>query len=276
MELLFTGGFSMEKRKYIYFYYSKSDDLEEKLNPLFEHIEKSGFEIVDDPKEANIIVSVGGDGEFLQAVRHTNFKQDSLYVGITKENEAGLYCDFHLGHYVDMIHAMKNEELEVRRFPVIEVTINGESSFYCLNEAAIRSAIIKTIVMDVYIDDTHFERFRGDGLIVATPTGSTGYNKSTHGAVVDPKLACIQVSELASLNNNRYRTLGSSFLLNQDRTLRLEVLQDGNDYPIIGLDNEAYSIRNIHSITIRLSDKRIKTVKLKNNSYWDRVKRTFL
>ncbi|SES07205.1 NAD+ kinase [Gracilibacillus ureilyticus] len=266
----------MSNRKNVFFYYAKSDELEDKLSTVFEDIEKSGFRIVDDFKDANIIVSVGGDGEFLQAVRHTEFRQDCLYVGITKEDEAGLYCDFQLDRYVDMINAMEDNSLEVRRFPMVDVTINGESTFHCLNEAAIRSAIIKTIVMDVYIDGDHFERFRGDGLIVATPTGSTGYNKSTTGAVIDPKIPCFQVSELASINNNRYRTLGSSFILNQDRTLRIEVIQDGNDYPIIGLDNEAYSIRNIKTITIQLSDKRIKTVKLKNNSFWDRVKRTFL
>ncbi|MFC4403660.1 NAD kinase [Gracilibacillus xinjiangensis] len=266
----------MENRKNVFFYYGKSDQLEEKLSPVFEHLEKSGFHIVDNSKDASIVISVGGDGEFLQAVRHTEFRQDCLYVGMTKKNEAGLYCDFQLDRYVDMVHAMQDEAIEVRRFPVIDATINGESTFHCLNEAAIRSAIIKTMVMDVYIDDNHFERFRGDGLIVATPTGSTGYNKSTTGAVIDPKIPCFQVSELASINNNRYRTLGSSFILNQDRTLRIEVIQDGNDYPIVGFDNEAYSIRNIKTITIKLSDKRIKTVKLKNNSFWDRVKRTFL
>src|SRR5699024_5325853 len=105
---------------------------------------------------------------------------------------------------------------------------------------------------------------------------STGYNKSNQGAVIDPKIPCFQVSELASLNNNRYRTLGSSFVLNQDRKLTLDVVQDGNDHPIIGLDNEALPIRNIQKLTVTLSENVIKTVKLKNNSYWDRVKRTFL
>ncbi|MBM7572858.1 NAD kinase [Aquibacillus albus] len=266
----------MDNRRNLYFYYPRSEELEKKLNPLVELAKSNGFTIVEDYQRANIIVSVGGDGAFLQAVRKTGFRQDCLYVGIAQSNEAGLYCDFNLNNYDEMVNSMMYEELEVRRFPVIDVVINGEARFQCLNEASIRSTVIKTIVMDVFIDDNHFERFRGDGLIVATPTGSTGYNKSTLGAVVDPKTPCFQVSELASLNNNRYRTLGSPFILNNDRTLKLEIIQDGNDYPIIGLDNEAYSIRNIKDLTVTLSEDRIKTVKLKNNSFWDRVKRTFL
>ncbi|UFT98035.1 NAD kinase [Radiobacillus kanasensis] len=266
----------MDTRRNLYFYYPKEEELEQKLEPLFKLARDNNFSIVEDAEDANVIISVGGDGAFLQAVRKTGFRQDCLYTGIARHNEAGLYCDFNLENYDDMVHSIMNEELEVRRFPVIDVSVNEETNFLCLNEVSIRSTLIKTIVIDVFIDDNHFERFRGDGLIVATPTGSTGYNKSTHGAVVDPKTPCFQVSELASLNNNRYRTLGSSFILDKERTLRLEIIQDGNDYPIIGFDNEAYSVRNIRDLTITMSNQIVKTVKLKNNSYWDRVKRTFL
>lgn len=267
----------MSDRNNIYFYYTVDSSLEEKLQPLYKLARQNNFNIVDDSSDANVIISVGGDGAFLQAVRKTGFRQDCLYTGITRSNESGLYCDFNMDNFEEMLYTMQHEELEVRRFPIIDVQVNGgESIFNCLNEISIRSTIIKSIVIDVHIDDLHFETFRGDGLVVATPTGSTGYNKSIQGAVIDPKIPCFQISEIASLNNNRYRTLGSSFVLNKNRKLTLNIVQDGNDYPIIGLDNEAFSIRNIHDLTVNLSDKIIKTVKLKNNSYWDRVKRTFL
>ncbi|WP_188453401.1 NAD kinase [Virgibacillus oceani] len=266
----------MPNRKNIFFYDQQDNEMENTLRPLFDLALRNDFTIVNDAKDASIIVSIGGDGTFLQAVRKTGFRQDCLYTGITRSNESGLYCDFNLDNFDEMLHTMVHEEMEVRRFPVINVKVNNESSFDCLNEVSIRSTIIKTIVIDVLIDDMKFETFRGDGLIVATPTGSTGYNKSTQGAVIDPKIPCFQVSELASLNNNRYRTLGSSFVLNSDRKLTLDIVQSGNDYPIIGLDNEAFPIKNIQTVTVSLSNKVIKTVKLKNNSYWDRVKRTFL
>ncbi|SFJ11734.1 NAD+ kinase [Halobacillus dabanensis] len=265
-----------DQRRNLYFFYQPTTDLNDKLESLFQLARENDFHIVDNSSDANIIIAVGGDGTFLQAVRKTGFRQDCLYVGIRSENEAGLYCDFDIDDHDEMIDAMKNSEVEVRRFPVIETTINNESTFSCLNECSVRSTLIKSIVIDVYIDELHFETFRGDGLIIATPTGSTAYNKSINGAVVDPKLPCFQISELASLNNNRYRTLGSSFILSGERTLKLNVRQDGNDYPLIGMDNEAFSIRNIHDVTIKLSESVVKTVKLKNNTYWDRVKRTFL
>ncbi len=175
-----------------------------------------------------------------------------------------------------MAASMTAEQLEVRKYPLIHVTVDGSNHFHCLNEVSIRSSIIKTFVMDVLIDDLHFETFRGDGMIISTPTGSTAYNKSVSGAVVDPLISCMQVSELASLNNNTYRTLGSPFILSSDRKLTLQVVQDGNEHPIIGLDNEALSTRNVKKVEITLSDKKIKTVKLKDNSFWEKVKRSFL
>jgi NAD+ kinase len=263
-------------RRNVYFFYKKEDNLLEKINSLIELARENEFRVVEDHTIANIIVSIGGDGAFLQAVRKTNFRSDCLYVGIGVDHTLSLYCDFHLDDREKMIQAMTESQIEVRRYPVLEVKLDQTTSFKCLNECSIRSSIIKTFVIDVYIDDLHFETFRGDGMLIATPTGSTAYNKSVNGAVVDPMLPCIQVSELASLNNNLYRTLGSSFILSDSRKLTLKIVQDGNEYPVIGMDNEALSIRNVKQLEYSLSELPIKTVKLKDNSYWEKVKRTFL
>ncbi|WP_075982573.1 NAD kinase [Bacillus massilinigeriensis] len=266
----------MKDRRNIYFFYKRDKEIEEKANSLIQLATQNGFRVVNDMKEANIIVSIGGDGAFLQAVRKTGFRNDCLYAGISTIGKVNLYCDFLLEDSQKILDAINNEQIEVRKYPVLEVKVDHNTSFYCLNEFSIKSAIIKTFVVDVFIDDLHFETFRGDGMIVATPTGSTAYNKSLNGAVVDPLIPCIQVSELASLNNNRYRTLGSSFILNGDRVLILKVNEDGNDFPTMGMDNEALSIQHVEKIEVKLSNQQIKTVKLKDNSFWEKVKRTFL
>ncbi|MDX8359282.1 MULTISPECIES: NAD kinase [Bacillaceae] len=266
----------MFNRRNIFLFYKSDPVLDKQVESLYTIAEQYGFKIVNDYKDANIIVSIGGDGTFLQAVRKTGFQEDCLYAGISNTGSLSLYCDFHIDDTDKMIEALKNEEVEVRKYPTINVSVDDMTSFQCLNECSIRSTIIKTFVIDVHIDDLHFETFRGDGMVIATPTGSTAYNKSVNGAVVDPLLPCMQVSEIASLNNNRYRTLGSSFILSGARKLTLKVVQDGNDFPTIGMDNEAVSIRHVNKIEIQLSDKKIKTVKLRDNSFWEKVKRRFL
>jgi NAD+ kinase len=266
----------MDTRRNIYFYHKNDSEMNDVAASLSEMAERYGFTIVKDHKKANIITSIGGDGAFLQAVRKTGFRDDCLYAGVSTKDNLGIYCDFHIDETSKLIEAAEYEQLEVWRRPIIDVAVDGHTNFSCLNEFSLQSGIIKTLVIDVFIDSMHFETFRGDGLIVSTPTGSSGYNKSVKGAVVDPLLSCMQISELASVNSNQYRTLGSSFILGQERTLTLKIVQEGNDHPTMGMDNEALSIQHVEKIEIKLSDKMIKTVKLKDNSFWLKVKKNFL
>lgn len=259
------------------FIYTKNDEQSLAQKATVEQaLISQGFKIFKTHEEANIIISIGSDGTFLQAVRKTNFRQDCLYAGISVTGKQNMYCDFDYEHLADMVETIRNAEIEVRRYPIIEVAIDEHQPFYCLNEFSIRSNIIRTFVMDVVIDDKKFESFLGDGLIVSTPTGSTAYNKSMHGAVVDPLLPCYQVTELASVNNNQYRTLGAPFILSGERSLSLQIHKKESAFPIMAADNEALPVRQVQEININLSDKMIKTVKLKNNSFWEKVQRIFL
>lgn len=266
----------MTERMNIYIYSKHDEDSLDKKSKVAEALVHEGFTMTDQSREANIIISIGGDGDFLQAVRKTGFRQNCLYAGISLTGKHSLYCDFQYNNLYEMTQTIRESEIEVRRYPLIEVTIDDQRPFYCLNEFSIRSNIIRTFVLDVIIDDKLFETFLGDGLIVSTPTGSTAYNKSVKGAIVDPLLACFQVTELASVNNNKYRTLGTSFIMSGERKLRLHVHQDGNDFPLTAADNEALGIRKVENVDIVLSEKTIKTVKLKNNSFWEKVQRIYL
>lgn len=266
----------MTNRRNIYLFHAKNEQMADNVNLLEKLAQQYSFEIVKDFSKANIIVSIGDDGTFLQAIRKTGFRDDCLYAGVSTTGNLNMYCDFQIEDIDKMIGALTSTQIEVRKYPVIDIQLDDQPYLYALNELSIRTSVIKTFVMDIFIDQLHFETFRGDGIIVATPTGSTAYNRSVNGAVVDPLLPCFQVSEIASINNNTYRTLGSSFILSSDRTLTVHLGENGTSYPIIGLDNEALSIRNVEKIKVRLSGKVIKTVKLKDNSFWEKVKRTFL
>lgn len=266
----------MTERMNIYIYTKHDKDSLDQKSNVEDALIHEGFTITENDKQANIIISIGSDGTFLQAVRKTGFRQDCLYAGISIKGRPGMYCDFFYNNLYQLSQAIRTSDLKVRKYPLIQVTIDDKKPFYCLNEFSIRSNIIRTFVLDVIIDDVLFETFLGDGLIISTPTGSTAYNKSNNGAVVDPLLRCFQVTELASVNNNKFRTLGSSFILSGDRKLELKVRNDGNDFPLTAVDNEALGIRQVENVKIELSDRVIKTVKLKNNSYWQKVQRMFL
>lgn len=265
----------MTDRKNVYLFSKKTEEIEQKILEFRELGRKYGFKLVDHPKDANIIASFGGDGTFLQALQKTGFREDALYIGVN-DGEFGFYTDFSI-HDPDRIElAMQSDMVEVLRYPTLEVTTDDGQKFHCLNELSIRSNIIKTFVIDVYVDGLYFETFRGDGLLVSTPTGSTAYNKSLGGAIVDPKLPSMQLTEMASVNNNRYRTLSSPLVMGKERELTLKIVQDGNDHPIVGIDNEAMGIRHSHELHVKVSDRVVKTLRMKDNLFYHKVKRSFL
>lgn len=263
------------RRNKIYFFYKQTDESAKKMEKLQKLTIENGFEIVEDAAKANIIAAVGGDGAFLQAVRSTHFRDDCLYVGIAVR-ALGFYCDFHIDDHRQMLEAVNYKVIEVRKYPYLQVTLEDGSSFYCLNECTIRTSLVKVFSLEVYIDDLYFETFKGDGMVISTPTGSSGYNKSLGGAIIDPKIPCFQISESASINNNFYRTLGSSFIVSGDHKILLRIKDNEPNYPTVSLDNEALNIRSNKTFGFSLPDKRIKTVKLKHNSFWEKVQRSFL
>lgn len=266
----------MLKGKKVYFFYKPTKELEEKVVPLKEVAIEYNCMITNDYKVADIIVSIGGDGAFMQALRKTEFQENSLYFALNTGDHLGFYADFPITEFKNMIQAVQNNDVKILEYPTIQVTVDNQKPFYCINECSIRSNVIRTFVIDVYIDGTYFETFRGDGLITSTPTGSTAYNKSVGGAVVDPRISSIQLTEIASINNNEYRTLGSPLILSAETTLTLKIVQDGNDYPIMGADNEALSIRHCHEVNIEVGDKKISMLKMKDNSFFHKVQKTFL
>ncbi|KYG32169.1 NAD kinase [Alkalihalobacillus trypoxylicola] len=265
----------METKEKVYLFYKETEEMISHAELVKNALQKNGFIPCSTPHDASYIISIGGDNTFLQAIRKTGFRNDNVYLGVNID-QVGFYTDFMINDLEPLIHELQQSEQDVRRYPVLEVSVDNKSPFYCLNECSIRSSIIKTLVLEVIIDDHHFETFRGDGMIVSTPTGSTAYNKSVGGAIIDPKLPSMQVSEVSSLNNNEFRTLGTSFILGSERLLTLKVVQTGNEHPIIGVDNEALSIRKAKQVQIKLANRQVKVLKLKDNSFWHRVQRKFL
>ena len=97
-------------------------------------------------------------------------------------------------------------QFQVIEYPLLELIVryndNGyETRYLALNEATMKTENGSTLVVDVNIRGKHFERFRGDGLCISTPSGSTAYNKALGGALIHPSLEAMQIAEIASINN---------------------------------------------------------------------------
>lgn len=249
---------------------------EEVYQKLKQKLRKNNFVLT--PKNPDIVISVGGDGMLLSAFHKYENQLDRVrFVGV-HTGHLGFYTDY---RDFELDKLVKNLNLDAGAkvsYPILNVKIifgNGETrTIRALNEATIKRSD-RTMVADVIINQVHFERFRGDGISVSTPTGSTAYNKSLGGAVLHPTIEALQVTEIASLNNQVYRTLGSSVIV--PKKDKIELLPTRNDHHTISVDNQIFSFRNIVRIEYQIDNHKINFVATPSHtSFWNRVRDSFI
>ena len=246
------------------------------LHKLREKLKKQHFIIND--TNPDIVISIGGDGMLLSAFHKYENQLDKVrFVGV-HTGHLGFYTDYRDFELDQLVANLQLDSGAKVSYPVLNVKVtleNGDvKTFRALNEASIRRSD-RTMVADIIINHVPFERFRGDGVTVSTPTGSTAYNKSLGGAVLHPTIEALQLTEIASLNNRVYRTLGSSIIV--PKKDKIEFLPTRNDYHTLSVDNSTYSFRNIERIEYQIDHHKIHFVATPSHtSFWNRVKDAFI
>ncbi|GAK31256.1 inorganic polyphosphate/ATP-NAD kinase [Weissella oryzae SG25] len=237
-----------------------------------------GQDIIFDDQNPDVVISVGGDGTLLGAFHaYSNQLAHVRFIAV-HTGHLGFYSDWQKDEVQAMVDSLLATPGKTVTYPLLEVTLH-ETDGQVIRELALNEAVIKrsmgTLVADVYINGELFERFRGDGLAAATPTGSTGYNKSIGGAVVQPSLAVIQLSEIASLNNRVYRTLGSPLIVGPNETIKIvPAHEDGNE--IISFDQLSQPSKHIKWLELRVAPEKIAFAEYRHLEFWHRVKSSFI
>ena len=238
--------------------------------------DNGAFSFVEGPDAMpDMVISIGGDGTLLEAVHQ--YGMQPVYVGI-HTGHLGFYADWRpeeLDQFVRVI--MEEKDPYVAEYPTVACQIktkDGEVHHkWALNELVLRNHSLSTLVACVYINGIELETFRGDGLIVSSPSGSTAYNKAVNGAIVHPSIEAIQLSEIASINNQAYRTINSSLVLPKHHEVELIVM---NPEIMIGLDREQGVWKDVRSIVCRVGTGKIRFARYKKLTFWSRVRNSFI
>ncbi|GGH83971.1 NAD+ kinase [Pullulanibacillus pueri] len=256
---------------------SKGDELSEKLKVKISRY-LYGFDLVCDEDEPDIVISVGGDGTLLHAFhRYVNRLSETAFVGV-HTGHLGFYADWTPDEVEKLVIHLAKTPFQVVEYPLLEVNIrfNGEEAdkrYLALNESTVKS-MEGSLVIDVIIKGDRFETFRGDGLCISTPTGSTAYNKALNGAILHPSLSAIQLAEMASINNRVFRTIGSPLVLPEHHTCILKPVNDVNFD--ISIDHLFLTHKNVKSIRCRVAEERVRFARLRPFPFWKRVRESFV
>ncbi len=143
------------------------------------------------PDKVDVILVLGGDGTFLTVAKLID-KRPVPLLGINF-GTLGFLTEISIDEIDECIERLLKGEFVVENRPVLRVKVvrrNGHVSIYrCVNEVAIkRDTLARIIEVEIKADGEYVTTFRGDGVIVATPTGSTAYSLSAGGPIIYPTL----------------------------------------------------------------------------------------
>ena len=126
------------------------------------------------------------------------------------------------------------------------------------------------------IDNKHIECFSGDGIIISSSTGSTAYNYSASGSIIDPRLSLIQVTPISPINSNAYRSLTSSIILPYNAKVTVTPENQYQNTTIFLSDAVQHKYEKLYSMEISYSKYNIKLMRLESYKFWKKVKEKFL
>ena len=250
--------------------FKKEDkDVSKEENLLLNECKKR--DLVLDESNPDIVFVLGGDGTFLKAVHHYLDRIDSLkFIGI-RCGTLGFFYDFNKDEVVEAVDLLVSNKCTLNSYKLLQAKV-GKETIYALNEIGIARSF-HSIECLVKINNIELERFNGNGLLVCSPIGSSGYNKSLGGALLDHNLDALELSEISSIQNNLYKSLNSPLVLKGDSIITFE----GNFNKIkIGYDNKTLKCIEENVIEIKYSNKVVNIIRKNNKSGLDSIKRSFI
>lgn len=235
--------------------------------------------LVEDHEKKDIVLTVGGDGTLLSAFHnHLHELETVQFIGV-HTGHLGFYTDWMAEDLPQLIDCLKRGASKAVSYPLLKIHVElrdgSQETFLALNECSVRSSQ-GTSVVDVSVRGYFFETFRGDGICISTPTGSTGLNKSLGGAVIHPRLNALQLTEMASINNRVYRTLSAPMIIPEDEWIDLDFHVNPEALMHMTIDNFYLPSIDILSLQAQIAQERIQFASFKHTHFWDRVEGAFL
>ena len=219
--------------------------------------------------DIDFVFAVGGDGTILRSI--TYVKDSNIPILGVNTGKLGFLTSVQKESISDAISHIKNNKFSIINRTILKVkSSSNNNSFadypYALNEVTIqRKDTTSLLNISCQINDKYLTNYWSDGLIVSTPTGSTGYSLSNGGSIVSPESNVILLNPIAPHNINM-----RSLVIPNDSNIKIDI--EGDNEINLSVDSRMYSISSSNQIEISKADFTIKTIKFDNDNFYKRLR----
>jgi len=246
-------------------------DLQDRINvdcsPGFfnEHSEIRG--------KIDLLISIGGDGTFLETVHIV--RDSGIPVLGVNTGRLGFLATTHKDEIREVLQHIHEEKYRLQSRSVLTLQTKeklfGEDNF-ALNELTIHKKDSSSMItIHTYIDDLFLNSYWADGLIVATPTGSTAYSLSCGGPIIVPGAKSYVITPIAPHNLNV-----RPIVVPDDRTIRLRIEGRGPEEYLCTLDSHSVTIDSSVELIIKKAHFELNIVQTENQNFLNTIRKKMM
>ncbi len=222
------------------------------------------------PKDLDFLISIGGDGTLLDTIPLVN--DSNLPILGINAGRLGFLANTAQEEIALAVKALKEKTFKIDERSLIEVnSTNSSSPFgnsnYALNEITIHKKDSSSMLaIHAYVDDEFLNTYWADGLIVATPTGSTAYSLSCGGPILSPSSDNFVITPIAPHNLNL-----RPMVVNDNVTIRLQ-LDSREEQCLVAMDSRSVSIENELELELKRANFNIRLIELPNQNFFKTIR----
>ncbi len=239
-----------------------------RLGDPVEPVDEAGF-----GAGVDIVFVLGGDGTLLRAAAMTVTTGAPLLA--VNLGRLGFLAELERGELEEALDRICQDGFEVEERMTLEgeVEQNGESAdrFIAINEIMVSKVVPgRLIKLGLALGGEAFTTVAADGLIVATPTGSTAYSFSAHGPIVSPLLDALIITPVAP-----HTLFDRAMVVSPDENVSITVLPDPDAVSLSVDGRKAVELATGAVVRVRASDRRLRLAKVEGAPFWRLVREKF-
>ena len=219
---------------------------------------------IDEVKTSiDYLICFGGDGTILNAATIVKDKEIPI-VGINT-GRLGFLASISKFEISTLIHHLTNKKYKLSNRSLLHIQSNNNpiETPFALNEISVSSKENTSMInIKVSLNNEYLNTYWADGLIISTPTGSTGYSLSCGGPIVMPESNNFIITPIAPHNLN-VRPL----VISDENEIKIEIIDNNNRKFLLSMDSRNHYIKNSSQITIKKAPHKIKLVEIESINY---------
>jgi NAD+ kinase len=215
---------------------------------------------------SDFVITFGGDGTLLSVARHAPANVPIIGVNM---GTLGFLTEIRVEEFPDVLERVLAGNFDAEERVALDVTVSGDGqldrTYRVLNDAAInKSALARIIEMRVSVHGQFVSTFRADGLIVATPTGSTAYNLSAGGPIIYPTMGAVVITPICPhMLTNRPLVLPDRF------AIEISLVTEQQEVFLTLDGQEGVAVNERETVTVRKSSQTVQLVSSPDKNYFD-------